>query len=421
VSAADVVVVGAGPGGIAAAVSAAQCGRRVTLVDDNPAAGGQIWRGESGHGGGPLAESWITKLGRSNVDHLNGARVIAGDAKQRSLTVETPSEAIGIRYQSLVLATGARELFLPFPGWTLPNVMGAGGLQALVKAGLPIRGKRVVVAGTGPLLLAVASYLRKQGATVPWIAEQAGWGPLLRFSLTLAGHPGKLGQAASFGLSEYRPGSWVVSAEGRDTIDRVHIRCGSKTRVVDCDYLAIGYGLCPNAELAHHLGCRVKDGAVSVDPSQQTSIEGIYCAGEACGIGGVDLAIAEGEIAGLAASGRSDLASDAMQARNSARKFATALNRTFSLRPELRSLAAPETIVCRCEDVRFGQLKSADGWRAAKLHLRCGMGPCQGRICGPAVRFLLGWEPESVRPPVFPARVASLIGEAIQPKEGATK
>jgi hypothetical protein len=116
----------------------------------------------------------------------------------------------------------------------------------------------------------------------------------------------------------------------------------------------------------------------------------------------------EGEIAGYAAAGRQGEARRLFSARQRARHFADALNRAFTLRDELRSLATADTIVCRCEDVPFSKLQAADSWRSAKLHLRCGMGPCQGRVCGPATEFLFGWHPESVRPPLFPARIDTL-------------
>src|SRR4051812_37383394 len=172
---AEVLIVGGGPAGIAAAVRAAESGKRVIILDDNPAEGGQIWRGQKTHVSDPQAAGWLRKLESNRPEILAGSRVVDGDPKQRTLRVETVAEAFDVRYEKLVLATGARELFLPFPGWTLPNVVGVGGLQALVKCGLPVAGKRIVVAGTGPLLLAVAAYLRKQGATVPAIAEQTAW------------------------------------------------------------------------------------------------------------------------------------------------------------------------------------------------------------------------------------------------------
>jgi NADPH-dependent 2,4-dienoyl-CoA reductase/sulfur reductase-like enzyme len=418
----DVLIVGAGPAGIAAA-----CGvgysppAKVTLLDDNPIPGGQIWRGGQSKSAGPQASTWFQKFDGSGAEILTGARVIGGDPQHRTLQIETAEDACEIEYDKLILATGARELFLPFPGWTLPNVMGVGGLQALVKNGLPVQGKRIVVAGSGPLLLAAADCLRQRGATVPLIAEQAHRNQLVRFGAALLRHPGKLRQSVSLcvslGSTRYLHGAWIEAAEGVDQLASIRLRHGAQTQRVDCDYLAIAYGLHPNTELAQHLGCAIRNDAVSVDHFQQTSDAHIYCAGEACGIGGVDLALVEGEIAGLAAAGRRDLAAVRFPTRDKARHFAEALDQTFALRDELRTLANDESIVCRCEDVRLGQLRTAAGWRAAKLHLRCGMGPCQGRICGPAVHFLLGWNPESVRPPLFPARVASIISS----EEGATK
>lgn len=404
---ADVVIVGAGPAGIAAAVRASECGRRTTVLDDNASAGGQIWRGAS------PAAGWLRKFDRCGAELITDCRVISGDAKRCELQVETSAASFAIHYEKLILATGARELYLPFPGWTQPNVLGVGGLQALVKSGLPVKGKRIVVAGSGPLLLAVAAYLRHRGAIVPLVLEQSDSRQLRSFALTLLRHPPKLAQAirlrAALGRS-YRPGAWVESVEG------TRILCkGSLKTTLQSDYLAIAYGLQPNTELAQHLGCRTNASAVSVDQFQETSIAHILCAGEACGIGGVDLALIEGQIAGYAAAGRRDLATRLFPARARARGFADSLHRTFAPRDKLRALAKPDTIICRCEDVRLEQLQTVDSWRSAKLHLRCGMGPCQGRICGPAVQFLFGWQPESVRPPVFAARVETLISQETTP------
>ena len=126
------------------------------------------------------------------------------------------------------------------------------------------------------------------------------------------------------------------------------------------------------------------------------------------GVGGLELALIEGQIAGFAAVRRSESARHLFGARKKMRSFARTLERTFSLRPELRSLPRPETIVCRCEDVTYSRLAQHRSWRAAKLQTRCGMGPCQGRVCGPATRFLFGWSPDSVRPPIFPTRFENL-------------
>jgi D-hydroxyproline dehydrogenase subunit alpha len=160
------------------------------------------------------------------------------------------------------------------------------------------------------------------------------------------------------------------------------------------------------------LRCDLGETGVAVDETQQTSVAGVFAAGEVTGIGGLDLSLAEGEIAGYAAAGRADRARALFSTRASARRFAAALENAFSLREELKALPWDETLVCRCEDVSFGRIRRFSGWREAKLQTRCGMGPCQGRVCGPALEFLLDWRTESVRPPIFPARIASLAGNS---------
>ena len=148
---------------------------------------------------------------------------------------------------------------------------------------------------------------------------------------------------------------------------------------------------------------------MQVDDYQRTSVPGIFCAGEPTGIGGLELSLVEGQIAGLAAAGRETAAQPLFAEREKLRRFARVLDRTFTLRAELRSLPLPETIVCRCEDVTCSHLAPHTSWRAAKLQTRCGMGPCQARICGPAAGFLFGWAQDSIRPPVFPTRFENLI------------
>jgi D-hydroxyproline dehydrogenase subunit alpha len=415
----DVLVVGGGPAGIAAAACAAECGVNVGIVDDNPMLGGQIWRGESRrkseneHSGDAI--QWLDRVQASGATFLAGTRVFH-HPEAGILLAEANDELLELKYKNLILATGARERFLPFPGWTIPNVMGAGGLQAMVKSGLPIRGKRVVVAGTGPLLIAVAAYLRKCGAEIPVICEQASWKSLAQFGVGLLSQPGKIFQALQF-RNELRsipfaPDSWPIRAHGEAALESVTICRAGKTETVACDYLACGFHLAPNIELPLLLGCQIRAGYVQVDDFQQTSVPGVFCAGEPTGIGGVELSLIEGQIAGRATGGRQEQARRLFAARQKSRRFACILDRTYRLRCELRTLASGETIVCRCEDVSCSRLQEHTSWRDAKLQTRCGMGPCQGRICGPATQFLFKWNPDSVRPPVFPASVENL---AFQP------
>ena len=405
----DVLTIGGGPAGLAASFRAAECGLRVGIVDDNPTLGGQIWRGNVEDCTSEAA-AVMEKLSSLNVEMLCGTRVF--DVGKNILWAEGVDATYELGFTKLVLATGARERFLPFPGWTLPNVMGAGGLQALVKSGLPIAGKRVVVAGSGPLLLAVAAYLRKHGAEIPIICEQASWSRLAQFGFALLTQSQKIAQGLLLKRDlagvPFATNSWPIAAQGTDALERVVISRNGRSETIACDYLACGFHLVPNIELAALIGCRLRNGYVVTDEFQETSVPEVYCAGEPTAIGGLELSRVEGEIAGFAIGGNQDAAKKLFPSRRRLQKFATALDRTFQLRPELRGLPSPETIVCRCEDVTYARLKQQKSWRSAKLQTRCGMGPCQARVCGPATQFLFSWLPDSVRPPIFPTRFSTL-------------
>jgi NADPH-dependent 2,4-dienoyl-CoA reductase/sulfur reductase-like enzyme len=408
-------VVGAGPAGIAAATAAARSGRSVAVLDDNAAAGGQIWReglNASSKHAEPAKDRRLADFRESGAMLFAGRRVI--DAP-RTGELETFAEQEGVErfsWERLIVATGARERFLPFPGWTLPGVFGAGGLQALVKGGFSVAGKRIAVVGSGPLLLAVAAHLHEDGGRIVVLAEQA---PLLRlagFGVRLGLYPAKLIQGARYratlGGVRYRTGCWPVAAEGADAVTGVRLTDGKRTWTEACDLIACGFHLVPNTELALLLGCELQGNAVAVDEYQRTSIANVFCAGEPTGVAGVDAALVEGEIAGLAAAGETAKAGSLLRRRDAERAFGESLNRAFALRRELASLCESDTIVCRCEDVRFGELKAHTSWTQAKLQTRCGMGPCQGRICGPALQTIFGWRNMSVRPPLFPVPLSAL-------------
>ena len=406
-----ILIVGGGAAGLSAALSAAESDTFVTIVDDNPRLGGQIWRAELGKTKSPDALRLISAVESGQIKIINNAQVFAAESKN-CLSAESPVGRTELSFTKLILATGARELFLPFPGWTLPNVFGAGGLQAFVKGGLDISNKRIVVAGTGPLLLAVAEYLKAKGATIIAVAEQTSGALLRRFALELVRTPQKLFQGAQmkrklFGIS-YLTDCWVTRATGHEQLESVSLTRRGKTWTVDCDMLACGFHLVPNNELAGLLGCRIENGFVTVDAFQKTSCENIFCAGEPTGIGGVEKSLVEGRIAGYAAAGNAAKARELCGKRDKARRFGDSLNKVFKLRSELRSLANDHTVICRCEDVRLDQLRKFGSWREAKLQSRCGMGACQGRICGGAAEFIFGWQRDGVRPPIFPVRMENL-------------
>lgn len=413
----DVLVIGAGPAGIAAACVAAEAGRRVSVIDDNPAAGGQIWRG------GPKeiaaeARPWLDRLARSGADLQAATAVIdVRPAAGLPATIHTrsPAAVVAWRPRAVILATGARERHLPFPGWTLPGVVGAGGLQALVKQGLDVRGRRIVIAGSGPLLLAVADLLVARGARVMAVAEQAPLGRLARFAGTLLAHPAKVVQAVGIARSigpVLRPGTFPVAV--RPGADGLVVRLASgpparqRHREIACDALACGFGLVPAVDLGHALGCDVDRAGIAIDDRGRTTVPGVWAAGECVGIGGVDKSLVEGRIAGLAAAGRANEAARLLPAARRWRRFARSLDRTFRLDRRLASLASSDTIVCRCEDVAFGRLVGRSCWREAKLMTRIGMGPCQGRVCGPIADVLFGWEAGDGRPPLTAVPIADL-------------
>lgn len=408
----DVLIVGAGPAGLAAARAAASHGARVGLLDAQAKPGGQVWRHDARLGASGAVRRATAAL--AGVDWLAVHQVMA--AEPGALLAETTTGAVWLRYGKLVLACGARELLLPFPGWTLPGVTGAGALQVLTKQGWPVTGKRIVVAGSGPLLLAVAAGLRTHGASVLGIHEQAPATALAAFARQLPRWPARALQALQLRARlvgvPYRTGSIVRRALGRHRLEAVEIEDKQGSHRVACNYLAVGYGLVPNTELAVLLGCALaREGThpgVQVNAFMRSSVLQIYAAGELCGIAGLAAARIEGAMAGHAAAGDARAAGALQPARTRARRFGALLEQTFTLDPQLHHLVAPDTIVCRCEDVRWAELSSFTDARSSKLATRCGMGACQGRICGSALAEIGRFARQGSRPPLFPTRLDSL-------------
>ncbi len=411
----DLLIIGAGPAGMAAAIAASSSGNRIALLDDNPATGGQIWRAGAKAPVYPAAEKLRAELAAAkNVELFTGTRVIAQTASNE-LLLENALHSWRIGYGQLIFCTGAREVLLPFPGWTLPGVTGAGGLQALIKGGMPLRHQRVVIAGSGPLLLASAASAKSAGAQVLHIAEQASSAALAAFAIHLPRWPSKLRQAVQLFDRHYHGNSQVVEALGDGQLEAVRVRQGKSLLEIRCERLACGFGLRANTELAQTLGCTIAEQAIQVDDLQRTTLPDHFAAGECTGIGGNELAQVEGAIAGFAAIGELSKAQALFSQRQHWQAFADLLKKHFSLNPTLKQLPAADTLLCRCEDVPYGAVAGHADWRQAKLTSRCGMGACQGRVCGTATEFLLGWPTPSLRTPFVPARVASLLPAAALP------
>ncbi|MEZ6016197.1 MAG: FAD/NAD(P)-binding oxidoreductase [Planctomycetota bacterium] len=438
----DVAIVGAGPAGLAAAAAARAQGADALVIDEHPEAGGQIWRASYARGLHEQARKWLERA--RGARFLHGAAVYDaapqgpapqghGERAPRPAAPPAPhalsvwqraggagevAGAATVHASRVVLALGATERFLPFPGWTLPGVVGVGGLQALMKGGLALRGaraegRRVLVAGSGPLLLAVAAALVEAGAHVVAVAEQAPRSAVLRLGLGLVAWPAKLAQGAALtarlrGVPVLHD-AWVTRVEGAGRLTRAYVSHAGRARAFDVDLVACGFGLVPTTQLGELIGCARAGEGLAVDEDLATSVPRVYAAGETTGIGGVDAALAEGALAGLAAAGADARVLAPARARVARqRRFAAKLARAYALRPELRALASDDTLICRCEDVALGAVRGFTDARSAKLATRCGMGACQARVCGAALECVLGWPREAPRPPLFPVPFAAL-------------
>ncbi|MFG2692113.1 NAD(P)/FAD-dependent oxidoreductase [Kitasatospora sp. NPDC048407] len=457
----DLAVIGAGPAGLAAADAAAGFGLRVALVDAGARLGGQYYRHPATELGAARPEKlhhgWRTFAGLRErlvasplVDHLAGHHVWAaergGDGWRLHATRGPEGgDRVTVEARHLLLATGAYERQLPFPGWTLPGVVTAGGAQAMLKSGLVLPGRRVVVAGSGPLLLAAASSLAAAGARIPAIVEATAYLGYARGLPVLAGNPAKLVEGADHAARLLRHGvrlrrrAAVVEAHGDErvtgvTVARLDARWkpvpGTERRIA-CDALAVGHGLVPQIDLAVELGAATvttadHTAALRVDAQQRTSVPGLWAAGETCGVGGADLALAEGVLAAHSVAGKPAPARE-LRVRRSRREFASLMAAAHAPGPDWTGWVTDDTDVCRCEEVparavreAVTELGAADA-RTVKLLTRAGMGWCQGRMCGPAVACLSGGPlggPDS-RPLSCPVPLAQLArqGGSSEPPE----
>jgi thioredoxin reductase len=434
----DVAVVGAGPAGLSGAVIAADAGCRVAVLDLGARPGGQYWRhGDASLGAAvpgmhhgwrtftALRERFDAHRRAGQVEYLPEHAVWQlqrdpdGFAVRATAGERDPApRTLGAR--TVLVATGAYDRHVPFPGWTLPGVMAVGGAQALLKGSHVAPGRRVVVAGTGPFLLSVADGLVRAGARVVAVVEASHARAYARQPRAVAAVPEKLVEAAGYGVSlarhrvPYLTGHAVVRADGPDRVRTVTVKAVDRAwnvrpgreRRLDCDTLAVGYGFVAQLELLLELGCATRLDAggslvVQTDPRQRTSVDGVYAAGEPTGVGGADLAVAEGALAGsaIAASlGRDGglepaASARARRQRRRLRAFARTLATAHPVPDGWRSWTDPDTQICRCEEVTVGEVSEAVALgardaRAVKLLARPGMGWCQGRICGPAVASL---------------------------------
>ncbi|MBE1577385.1 NAD(P)/FAD-dependent oxidoreductase [Amycolatopsis roodepoortensis] len=443
----NVVIVGAGPAGLAAAEHALRAGAQVTVLDQAETPGGQYHRMLPGAYAARRPErvqhGWAEFHRRRRVlSHPRcrwwpGSSVWAFDRAQKTVHVlRGQSDGAGRRRvtlvpDALILATGAHDRTLPFPGWELPGVYTAGAAQALAKGERVAIGERVLVAGAGPFLLPVAESLLGVGAEVVAVLEanplstvRKGWSSR---PWRLAAQAGKAGELARYAATlarhrvPYRMGRAVIEARGAGRVHEVvtaKVRADwsvvpGTERTYEVDAVCVGHGFVPQPELAVAAGCALDEGFVRVDAAQRTTVDGVFAAGEITGIGGAVTAAAEGAVAGCVAAG-AEPSPGLIRARDRALAFAERLAAAHPIGAAWRGWLREDTIVCRCEETTYGELTRAaedtvcPGPHALKLGTRAGLGPCQGRICGPTVSELCGGTERHHRPIVQPIRLGEL-------------
>jgi D-hydroxyproline dehydrogenase subunit alpha len=463
----DIAIVGAGPAGLAAAREVSAAGATGALIDSYSRPGGQYFKqtpqafqarrpGRLHHDYAPAQALFGVATASPRLTVLAGTTVWTASTGPAgfSLQCHRPEQgSMEVRAKKVILAPGAHDMALPFPGWDLPGVMTAGAIQTLAKSQRVLPGKRIVLSGSGPFLLPVAALLAESGANLVGVFEATRPREMLRYSPAVWSGRAKLTEGAGYlrvlrryGVP-YRFGRAVVQAEGSGRVERVSVaRLKTDWSVVpgsvqslDADTVGVGYGFSPSLDLSQLLGCEHRYDPIQAaffavyDARQQSSQPGVFVAGEICGTGGSAVALPQGAAAGLAAAldlpdanrdpeSTARLAAFQAEARQ-ASVFAGTLNRLFALRPGWQTWAAPDTIICRCEEVSLGQVQRAireydlTNVKAVKLTTRCGMGLCQGRVCGPVVSAftasLTGRDPAEVgsfsnRPIVRPIPLGEL-------------
>jgi len=425
----DLVILGAGPAGMAAAITAAKYGIRPVVIDEQPTPGGQIYRsvestpildpkvlGEDYWDGKSLVEA----LRDGTIDYRPGTSVwqLTPQRKIGSLQGDSVS-MLHARY--VILATGAMERPFPIPGWTLPGVMTAGSAQILLKSSGVIPESPVVLAGSGPLLLLLAVQYLRAGVPIAALLETTSrgqyrqalpWLPkALRNLATLTKGLGLINELRQSGVRHVRNVS-ALHAEGDSSLNRVSWQCeGSREwQQLETSNLLLHQGVVPNTQMTRALGCHHNWDSRQLawhprrDDWLVTDIENIAVAGDSGGIIGAAASALEGRLAGLgAAIALGNINNSDASIRSEEKKVRRQLDKETSVRPFLDILYRPaakwrlpinDTIVCRCEEVRAGEIREiaamgCQGPNQAKSFTRCGMGPCQGRMCGLTVSEIL--------------------------------
>lgn len=452
----DLAVIGAGPAGMAAAVLAAELGASVLLLDEQSEPGGQIYRAvESASRNRPSALAHLgteyaygarltETLRQSSVDYL-AESMVWNVSRDLAIDFSREGRSHEVRCRHLLIATGALERPVPIPGWTLPGVMTVGALQILLKSSGLAPDGRIVLAGSGPLLLLLANQYVKAGIKPAAIVETVGFG---RYLQALAHAPADLKASAylkkgfelrrgikAAGIPFYTAAS-NLGIDGTERAEALVFQVRGKRHRLEADVVALHQGVVPNQQITRLLDCEHRWDArqrcfrPTLDDWFMTTLDGVFVAGDGAGIGGAKAAEYRGRLAVLGAAERLGLISRAERDRRAVPNR-RAHERDQAVRPFLETLYAPpdETLrpadavtVCRCEEVSAGAIREAvrlgcPGPNQAKSFLRCGMGPCQGRLCGLTVTEIIAAEravaPDAIgyyriRPPIKPLTLGEL-------------
>ena len=453
----DLLVIGAGPAGLAAATEAAALGLSVTVMDEQSRPGGQIYRGietasakrlsilgKDYAGGRALAESFR----QSGAEYLPGT-LVWNIGSDRSVDFSRNGKAQRLNPKAILVATGALERPMPIPGWTLPGVTTAGALQILMKSAGIVK-ENCVLAGAGPLLWLVATQMIAAGAKPAAIVENLPRGRItaglrhlpaaLRAREYLIKGATMIARVKAAGIPVYSNAT-ELAIEGSAQAEAISFRSGGKLHRIETSDIALHQGVVPNQQITrlvgaeHHWDAGQACFRPTLDESYRTSVDGIYVAGDGASITGAKSSALQGRLAALfiaSAQGRS-------VAKDRVTRLQAGLARDMSVRPMLEAIYAPapeilapadSTLVCRCEEVTAGDIRSvvklgAPGPNQIKSMLRAGMGPCQGRVCGLAVAQIIaaqkGETPEEtgyyrIRPPIKPITLAELA--AYEPEQG---
>ncbi len=430
----EMVIVGAGPAGLSAAIRAAESGASVTLLDDNSLPGGQIYRQ-------PPAAFRIADPTALGADFLAGKELLQrfervrerieyhpqclvwGVFNERELALHDNVHEGGrihkLLGKTVIFATGAYERAAPFPGWTLPGVFTAGGLQISIKSQQILPGRRFLISGTGPLLLVLANQLAKSGGEVAALLEISSLRSAGLHLLRLLGHWDFLSRGLRYHLElkrhgiPYRERETVVAAHGKGRVEEAVVAkvdakwrpLPGSERTIPVDAIAVGFGFLSNTELTRLAGC-LHDFRADLggwvprrNEGLETSVPGVFAAGDGAGVAGAPVARIEGRLAAISALERLEYKVDPIERKTLLRelaklnRFRSVMDRISTPRPGLVELMTPDTVVCRCEEITRAVIEETldEGFQTLdgiKRRCRAGMGFCQGRICSPTVAAL---------------------------------